>query len=113
VEFKTMRVINEYSVFKTGYDKALRNYAKYDDISRKWVPNPTKAVMAIAKNDKQAMKQMMDADSVLPADQRIFPKIKQAYDNQVQFNSSMQAKIEAMKYLVRAKGWSVRSQQLV
>lgn len=72
---KEIAVANkEFSEFLPKYEEALRQFYKKNSQGG-YAPDVNKAVKAVRGQDKAALKEMVKADSALPLEDRILPKV--------------------------------------
>jgi len=71
------KVNKEFSDLVPRYEEALKNYTKLD-ASGKPIADFERAVKAVQRNDVVAIRQMRKADSALPPEDQLLPKIQEA-----------------------------------
>ena len=96
-ELRALRDSNKnFSELVPKYKEAIANYSRID-ASGKSVPDFNRALNAIARNDKVVIRQLMKADSALPVEDRLLPKLYEANRRIGQANTVQLANVKLAK----------------
>ncbi len=101
----------EFANMIPKYKKAMSHYFK-EDITGEFIPNPSKATNAIAKNNLAVIRDMKKADMALPAGDRIYPKMKSLMDNSASYANKQKALVSGMKHRAKLEKRALESAQI-
>lgn len=90
------RANKEFANLVPKYDEAMKLYFT-EDATGKFIPNPSKAINAIKGNDPVFLRRMRKADSALPAEDRMLPKLNKLIGDMNELTTKETALIKVVK----------------
>ncbi len=100
---KDVKVANDsYSAMKQRYNDAMSHYFK-KDANGNIIPDIKKAIRAIEQNDTVALRAMTKADTALPPEDRLLPKVRSIVKEAQAAQQQEKATVMALKQKVKVE----------